>query len=279
MTRGLGGNGSSGWLMWVAVLLAPATLAAQWPPFKSVAAPRSADGRVNLLGPAPRTPDGKPDLSGIWDKGLLPQEVPPPSLFSGSGPSQAFRDLKAALPGDLPMLPWAAQLKATRFGQNSKDHPDAHCLPLHPIQLHLHPQPRKIIQSPDLVMILYEANDGRREIFLDGRPLPPGDVQPWWYGYSIGRWDGDSLVVESAGFKDQTWIDEYGTPASDRLRLTERLRRINFGTLEIQVTVDDSKTFTRPFTFTLQQRLMADTELIEFVCGENNLSAARLVGH
>jgi len=279
MTRRLGGHGSTVGLMCVVVLLASATLAAQWPSFRSVSAPRTADGRVDMLGPAPRTPDGKPDLSGIWDKGLLPQEVPPPSLFSGSGPSQAFRDLKAALSGDLPMLPWATQLKATRFGQNSKDHPDAHCLPLHPIQLHLHPQPRKIIQTRDLVMILYEANDGRREIFLDGRPLPPADVQPWWYGYSTGRWDGDSLVVESAGFKDQTWIDEYGTPASDRLRLTERLRRINFGTLEIQVTVDDPKTFTRPFSFTLQQRLMPDTELIEFVCGENNLSATRLVGH
>ena len=279
MTRRLGGHGSTVGLMCVVVLLASATLAAQWPSFRSVSAPRTADGRVDMLGPAPRTPDGKPDLSGIWDKGLLPQEVPPPSLFSGSGPSQAFRDLKAAVAGDLQMLPWAAQLKAARFGQNSKDHPDAHCLPLHPIQLHLHPQPRKIIQTRDLVMILYEANDGRREIFLDGRPLPPADVQPWWYGYSTGRWDGDSLVVESAGFKDQTWIDEYGTPASDRLRLTERLRRINFGTLEIQVTVDDPKTFTRPFSFTLQQRLMPDTELIEFVCGENNLSATRLVGH
>jgi len=279
MTRRLGGHGSTVGLMCVVVLLASATLAAQWPSFRSVSAPRTADGRVDMLGPAPRTPDGKPDLSGIWDKGLLPQEVPPPSLFSGSGPSQAFRDLKAAVAGDLQMLPWAAQLKAARFGQNSKDHPDAHCLPLHPIQLHLHPQPRKIIQTRDLVMILYEANDGRREIFLDGRPLPPADVQPWWYGYSTGRWDGDSLVVESAGFKDQTWIDEYGTPASDRLRLTERLRRINFGTLEIQVTVDDPKTFTRPFSFTLQQRLMPDTELIEFVCSENNLSAARLVGH
>ena len=278
MTRRPGGHGSAGWLMCVAVLLASATLAAQWPSFKSGSAPRTADGRVDILAPAPRTQDGKPDLSGIWDKGLLPQEVPPPSLFSGSGPSQAFRDLKAALPGDLPMLPWAAQLKATRFGQNSKDHPDAHCLPLHPIQLHLHPQPRKIVQTPNLVMILYEANDGRREIFMDGRPLPPGDVQPWWYGYSVGRWEGDSLLVESTGFKDQTWIDEHGTPASDGLRLTERIRRINFGTLEIQVTVDDSKTFTRPFTFTLRQRLMPDTELIEFVCGENNLSAARLVG-
>jgi hypothetical protein len=136
-----------------------------------------------------------------------------------------------------------------------------------------------MIQTRDLVLILYESNDGRREIFLDGRSLPSNDVQPWWYGYSVGRWDGETLVVESTGFKDQTWIDEHGTPASDRLRLTERFRRLNFGTLEIQVTVDDPKTFSRPFAFTLQQRLMPDTELIEFVCNENNLSAKRLVGN
>jgi len=262
--------------MCVVVLLASATLAAQWPSFRSVSAPRTADGRVDMLGPAPRTPDGKPDLSGIWDKGLLPQEVPPPSLFSGSGPSQAFRDLKAALSGDLPMLPWATQLKATRFGQNSKDHPDAHCLPLHPIQLHLHPQPRKIIQTRDLVMILYEANDGQRQIHLDGRPLPTNDPQPWWYGYSSGRWEGDTLVVNSLGFKDQSWIDEWGTPGSEALKLTERITRPTFGRLQIQMTVEDPKTFTKPFSFTVEQRLMPDTELIEFVCGENNLPAARL---
>ena len=267
------------WLVCVAALLAPATLLAQWPAVRTASAPRTADGRVDMLAPAPRTPDGKPNLSGLWDKGQLPGEVPPPGLFSGSGPSQAFRDLQATQPGELPMLPWAAKLKATRFGQNSKDHPDAHCLPLHPIQLHLHPQPRKIVQTPDLLLIIYEANDGRREIFLDGRTLPTADVQPWWYGYSVGHWEGDTLVVESMGFRDQTWIDEHGTPASDRLRLTERLRRLNYGTLEIQVTVDDVKTFARPFSFTLQQRLMPDSELIEFVCGENNLSASRLVGN
>ena len=266
------------WLVCVGALLSAATLLAQWPAVRSDSAPRTSDGRVNMLAPAPRTPDGKPDLSGIWDKGLLPGEVPPPGLFAGAGPSQAFRNLQAAVK-DLPLLPWAAELKATRFKQNSKDHPDAHCLPLHPVQLHLHPQPRKIVQAPNLVLILYEANDGRREIFVDGRKLPAADVQPWWYGYSAGRWEGDTLVVESTGFKDQTWIDENGTPATDALRLTERLRRVNFGTLEIQITVNDPKTFTRPFTFTLQQRLMPDTELIEFVCGENNLSAARLVGN
>jgi hypothetical protein len=266
-------------LVCVAALLASETLVAQWPAYKSSSAPRTANGQIDMLAPVPRTSDGKPDLSGIWDKGLLPQEAPSAGPFSGVGPSQAFRDLKAALPGELPMRPWATQLKASRYAQNSKDHPDAHCLPLHPIQLHFHPQPRKIIQTPKLLVLLYEANDGRREIFLDGRPLPTGDLQPWWYGYSVGRWEGDTLVVESVGFKDQTWIDEHGTAASDTLKLTERFRRVNFGTLEIQVTVDDLKTFTQPFTFTLQQRLMPDTELIEFVCGENNLSESRLVGH
>jgi hypothetical protein len=206
------------WIVCVAALFIPATLLAQWPAVRSASAPRTADGRVDLLASAPRTPDGRPDLSGIWDKGLLPGEAPPPGLFSGIGPSQAFRDLQAAVSGELPMLPWAVQLKAARFGQNSKDHPDAHCLPLHPIQLHLHPQPRKIIQTPALVVMLYEANDGRREIFLDGRSLPSGDVQPWWYGYSVGRWDGDTLVVESTGFKDQTGIDAPAPPASDSAR-------------------------------------------------------------
>jgi hypothetical protein len=266
-------------LAFIIACVLPATLLAQWPAVRSASAPRTPDGRVDLLAPAPRTPDGKPDLSGIWDKGLLPGEAPSRGTFSIVGPSRAFRDLQTAVTGELPLLPWAAKLKATRFGQNSKDHPDAHCLPLHPVQLHLHPQPRKIVQTPGLVLVLYEANDGRREIFLDGRTLPKGDVQPWWFGYSVGRWEGDTLVVESTGFRDQTWIDEYGTPASDALRFTERLRRVNFGTLEIQVTVDDPKTLTRPFTFTLQQQLMPDTELIEFVCGENNLSAARLIGN
>lgn len=257
-------------------LLVPATLLAQWPAVKSPSAPRGTDGRVNLAAPAPRTAEGKPDLSGVWDRGLLPSEVPPPGPFAGIAPSLAFRDLKNALSAEAPMLPWAAKLKAERHAAESKDHPDAHCLPLHPIQLHLHPQPRKIVQTADLVLFLYEANDGRREIHLDGRALPPDTAEPWWYGYSTGRWEGDTLVVQSSGFKDRSWIDEWGTPGSDRMRLTERIRRPNFGTLQIQMTVEDTKTFTKPFSFSVEQRLMPDTELIEFVCTENNLPAARL---
>jgi len=261
------------------VALLPVTPAAQWPEFKKASAPRTADGRINFAAPAPRTADGKPDFSGVWDKGLLPSEAPPPGPFAGIAPSLAFRDLKNALGAEVPMLPWAAKLKTERHAANSKDHPDAHCLPLHPIQLHLHPQPRKIIQTPELVLILYEANDGQRQIHLDGRPLPTNDPQPFWYGYSTGRWEGDTLVVDSVGFKDQSWIDEWGTPGSDKLRLTERIRRPTYGTLEIEMTVTDPKTFTKPFSFTVQQRLMPDTELIEFVCAENNTPATRLVAH
>ena len=259
------------------VFACTAGLLAQWPPVRSASAPRTADGRINMDAPSPRAADGHVDFTGVWDRGLLPGEVPRPGGFLASGPSQAFRDLKAAVP-DLPMLPWAAALKASRFAENSKDHPDAHCLPIHPIQMHMHPQPRRIVQTRDVLLLIYEANDGRREIFLDGRPLPAGDVQPFWFGYSVGRWDGDTLIVESLGFKDQSWLDEYGTPGSDQLKIVERFRRPNFGTLVVDITVTDPKTFSRPFSFTLQQRLMPETDLIEFVCAENNRPAAHLVG-
>jgi hypothetical protein len=177
------------------------------------------------------------------------------------------------------MQPWAAELRKRRFAENSKDHPDAHCLPLHPVQLHVHPQPRKIVQTPGLVLIIYEANDGLRQIFTDGRPLPSSDdVQPFWFGYSIGKWEGDTLVVQSTGFRDMGWLDEEGTPVTTAAKVTERFRRPDYGTLEIEITVDDPKTFTKPWTYKLNQRLMPDTELIEFVCLENNTSVSHLIG-
>jgi hypothetical protein len=182
------------------------------------------------------------------------------------------------LPGGLPFQPWAADLRAQRLAENSKDHPDAHCLPLHPVQLHSHPQPRKIVQRPEVVTIIYEANNGLRQIFLDGRTLPPSDAEPWWFGYSIGHWEGDALVVETSGFKDRGWLDEEGTSITTNGKVIERFRRLNYGTLEIEITVDDPKTFTKPWTVKLSQRLMPDTDLIEFICLENNRSLSHLVG-
>lgn len=237
---------------------------------------------MNLDAPAPKTADGHPDLSGIWDRGLVPgAPLAPPANALGAAKFQGprpFQDLPSLFPDGLPFQPWAAELRAQRLAENSKDHPDAYCLPLNPVQLHSHPQARKIIQTPGLIAILYEANNGLRQIFMDGRPLPDNDPDPWWYGYSIGHWDGDTLVVETTGFKDRGWIDEQGTPISSAARVTERIRRLNYGALEIEIAVNDPKTFTRPWSFQLEQRLMPDTELIEFVCLEDNTSLKHLVG-
>jgi hypothetical protein len=268
----------------LAIVLAifPAALFTQWPDYRTAGAPRLPDGRVNMDAPAPRTADGRPDLSGIWARGTPPGAPPPaPTATFGATPApgpRPFQDLPSMLPGGLPFQPWAAELRKQRVAEHSKDHPDAHCLPLNAVQLHSHPQPRKIIQTPGLVLILYEANNGIRQIFTDGRPLPDNDPDPWWYGYSIGKWDGDALVVQTTNFRDMGWIDEEGSPITSAARLTERFRRVNYGTLEIQITMDDPRTFTKPWTITLNQRLMPDTELIEFVCLENNTSVKHLVG-
>jgi hypothetical protein len=266
-----------------AAVFFPSALAGQWPAYKAESAPRLANGKVNLDAPAPRAADGHPDLSGIWDRGLVPgAPLPAPANTLGTAPPSGprpFQNLPSLFPDGLPMQPWAAELRKQRLAEHSMDHPDAHCLPLNPVQLHSHPQARKMIQKPGLMVILYEANDGIRQIFMDGRPLPDAaDADPWWYGYSIGKWEGDTLVVQTVGFREPGWIDEEGTPITNAGRVTERFRRLNYGTLEIEITVDDPKTFTRPWTYKLNQRLMPDTDLIEFVCLENNTSLKHLVG-
>ena len=191
-----------------------------------------------------------------------------------------FQNMGQSMPGGLlPYQPWALKLRNERLAENSKDHPDAHCLPLNPVQLWFHPQPRKLIQNAREIVMLAESNGGTRQIFTDGRPLPnKDDIQPWWYGYSVGRWEGDTLVVESTGFLDNAWIDENGSPMTNEAHVTERIRRPNYGTLDIEVTVNDPKTYTRPWTVTANQRLMPDDELIEFICGENNTVLPHLVG-
>ena len=259
------------------IVIFSSVIQAQWPLHRAAGVPRSPDGRVRLDAPTPRTPEGKPDFSGVWEtirtgsgQVIVGKDVPPLERTS------QFWNIGAGLEGDLPLQPWARELRAKRVADNSKDNPDAHCLPIGITQLHNHPQPRKIIQTPSLIVILYEANGGVRQIFMDGRPLPDNDPQPWWYGYSIGKWDGDTLVVETSGFRDGGWLDVNGAPLTDAARMTERFRRVNFGNLEIEVTVDDPKAYTRPWTAaTIRQRLMPDDELIEFVCAENEKSTQR----
>ncbi len=157
-----------------------------------------------------------------------------------------------------------------RRATNSKDNPDALCLPMGLMQFHNHGQPRKMVQTPNELLIIYEANYGLRHIFTDGRKLPDNDATPWWYGYSVGAWDGDTLVVQTTGLRDDGWLDVIGNPLTSAAKLTERFRRPNFGTLEIDVTVDDAKAYTKPWTVRVNQRILLDSELIEFICNEND---------
>jgi hypothetical protein len=280
--------------VWIALAAAPAALLAQWAPYPTPAVPKTGDGKPNLEGPVPRTADGKPDLSGIWDfrdffreqrraAGTPPPAAPGPpagslGLAPVIGPNQFF-NIGSTLKDGLPLQPWAAELRKKRAAENNKDNPDAHCLPLGLMQLHTHPQPRKIIQSPKLIVILYEAQAGVRQIFMDGRSLPGTDAEPWWYGYSIGHWDGDTLVVETNGFRDDVWLDVEGSPLTNAGKMIERFQRVDFGHLQIDVTVDDPKVYTKPWTVRISQRIMLDTDLIEFICNENEKSVPHLVGN
>jgi hypothetical protein len=250
--------------------MSPAGLAAQWPNYPNARLPRDANGKVILTAPAPRTADGKPDLSGIWNyAGVLGFRGGPPPSPPGAPPQATFWNIEAGIKEGLPFQPWARELRQQRMAANSKDNPDAACLPIGYMQSHTHSQPRKMMQTPDAIVILYEANGGVRQIFLDGRPAPPPDAEPWWWGYSRGRWEGDTLVVESTHFKDGGWLDVNGAPLTSAGRIIERFRRPNLGTLEIDVTIDDPKAYTRPWTVRVNQRLLPDADLIEFVCLEN----------
>jgi hypothetical protein len=266
--------------MWVMAMLAGASapLSAQWAAYPTARVPKNAGGQPDLNAPPPRTPDGKPDLSGIWQNPrgaaavlLDASGTGAPAAAGTAAPARntgmnLFRDIGTGVKGGLPIQPWAAELVKRRQADNSKDNPDAHCLPMGIMQFHNHPQPRKIVQTSDLILIMYEANFGLRQIFMDGRPLPGADAEPWWYGYSVGRWEGDTLVVETRGFIDEGWLDIIGNPLTDAAKVTERFRRPNYGNLEIEITVDDPKAYTSPWTVTVKQGIVLNNEMIEFIC-------------
>jgi hypothetical protein len=242
-------------------------LSAQWPLHPLTGLPVRPDGKPNLTAPAPRTVEGRPDFSGIWMSRGDSEPNPP----AGRPPLARFGNAGVGFKDDLPFRPWAAELQKKRAAEFSKDNPDGLCLPESLLQLHLDPQPLKIVQTPRQILIIYETNYGLRTIFLDGRSLPPqGEPQPYWYGYSVGRWEGDTLVVETNNYRGDGWLDARGSPMTEAAKVTERFRRVNYGQLDIEFTLDDPKAYTRPFTVRIDQRLVADgSELIEFICHEN----------
>ncbi|HEV3334396.1 MAG TPA: hypothetical protein VG096_25590 [Bryobacteraceae bacterium] len=259
-----------------AALLAVIAAHAQWLHYPTAKVPKTADGSPNLNAPAPLGSDGKPDLSGLWTmmcptaNGLvlcLPETYVP----------REFADIGRSLDGGLPYQPWAAALVAARRAENGKDDPFTHCLPGTVARIHTVPFLRKIVQTPGLVIFLSEANASYRQIFIDGRPQPD-DPNPSWNGYSTGHWDGDTLVVETSGFRDGQWLDRFGSPLTDKAKMTERFRRVNYGTLEIEFTVDDPKAYTKPWTVRLNQSIALNTELMDWICLENEKDFPHLVG-
>jgi hypothetical protein len=253
-------------------------LVAQWLKYPTAGVPRSPDGKPNLTAPTPRTREGKPDFSGMWltaDGFPCTQQTVGPQCGAELPMSRYGINMGAGLPGGLPYQPWAAEQVKHETEQNSKDDPHARCLPDTFVRLYGLPHMQKFVQVPGLLMMIYELNASYRQVFTDGRPLP-ADPQPSWNGYSSGKWEGDTLVVDSIGFRDGLWLDIVGSPMTDAAKVRERIRRPDYGHLEIEVTVDDSKAYTRPWTVTLKQAIVVDTELVDEICLENEKS--RLIG-
>jgi hypothetical protein len=249
------------------------TAAAQWLNYPAAGIPGLPDGKPNLTAPAPRTSDGKPDLSGMWEmKGRGGDTI---LLGQLPGPVESV-NIASSLKQGLPYQPEAAQLLTTRRDEQRVNDPLTHCLPIGPVRLHTFNSPKKIIQTPGLVVILSEYNASYRQIFTDGRPLPL-DPDPSWNGYSSGHWESEILVVETNGFRDGLWLDNAGDPLTDAARVTERFRRVNFGQLEIDLTVNDPKSYTKPWTVTLHQTIVLNTDLLDYICLENERDVKHFV--
>ena len=268
-------------------------LCAQWIKYPTPGVPRKADGNVNMSAPAPRMADGKPDFSGIWTT-AEPNILRPGVLSSpleravSNGPrsskdaespgdpsritgSRQMANIGVDLPGGLPYQPWLVPIVKERTANLAKDDPHIKCLPDNFLRAYGMPHLLKFVHTPSLLVMLNEMNAGYRQVFTDARPLPE-DPTPSWQGYSSAKWSGDTLVIDTIGLRDDTWIDWNGSVVTQAAKVREQMRRPDFGHLEIQVTVDDPKAYTKPWTVTLRQRIVVDTELIDEICLENEQS-------
>jgi hypothetical protein len=238
-------------------------LEGQWVNVPPLKIPRTATGEPDMKAPAPRRPDGKPDLTGSWS----PND------------NRYGRDFASGMkPEDIPFQPWARALfEQRKDGSHSREDPDANCLPQGVPKISSISYPWKVIETPNSVAILYEAFTLWRQIFTDGRDVDP-DANPTWMGYSVGRWEGDDFVVHTRGFNGKAWLDQLGRPTTDRLRVIERFRRIDYGHMMIDITIDDPGAYTKPFSVTQEMHLRPGWEPLEFICNENNKDLEHLPG-
>ncbi len=232
---------------------------AQWMNYPTPGIPRTKDGKPNLSAAAPRTPDGKPDFSGIW-----------------KASTTKYLENLGAGGVQIPMLPWAEKVYKERLENEARDRPSGRCLPHSVTDFDAHFAPKKLIQTPGLLAMLFESYHSYRQILTDGRPLPE-EREPAWFGYSVGKWEGDTLLVNTVGINEKTWLDDSGHPHSDALHIIERFRRPDFGHMEVQVTIDDPKAYAKPWTVAIPWEFVPDTELLDWVC-ENEKDIQHMVG-
>jgi len=257
-------------------------LSAQWLNYPTPGIPRLQDGKANLVAPAPRTADGKPDLSGIWGLACPVADnrngtVTGANVFCATEVSvpPEFFNFGQSIQDGLPYQPWASEVVRKTRAAGRPDDPLSRCFPPGMVRLEVFPLFRKMIQIPGLLVILNEHNASYRQIFTDGRALPV-DPNPSWNGYSSAKWEGDTLIVQTIGFRDGLWLDTGGSPLTDAAKVTEKFRRLNYGTLEIELTVDDSKAYTKPWSIKVTQIIALDTELLDYICLENERDVRHL---
>jgi hypothetical protein len=258
-----------------ALLVSAAALQAQWPGRDSSDVPRNPTGEPDLDAPAPRAANGKPDLSGVWRAGGRSFMLGRRTGFSEPGPDiSEVAGLRVVPYIGIALTDHGERLRNSRRATEGRDNPRGLCLPVGIMQLHMAALPARYVQTSRELLIVYEGNSQRREIFIDGRSLPTNDPQPWWNGYSVGRWERDVLVVTTTHFRDGGWLDPYGNPLTDAATITERFRRPSYGRMEIDITIDDRKAYLKPFTVRWNQALAVDGDLIEWVCENNHFPPA-----
>ncbi len=253
----------------------PAALSAQWLGYPTRGVPHTADGKPDLSAPTPHTVDGKPDLTGMW--GWYPMGKPCGARCTDLEISWEFLNIAHNLKGGVPYQPWAADLVKKRKADLAKDDPNVRCMPRGAPRIWTDDYYKRLIQTPDRLIILTERNMQYRQIFTDGRSLPV-DPNPTWNGYSVGHWEGDTLVVQTIGFRDDLWLDSDGNPLTNAAKVTERLHRPNYGTLEIEITIDDPKAYTAPWTVKMTEPIVLDSELLDYYCLENEKDFKHMVG-
>ena len=276
----MGNQDTSKGLIFLLAILLGTSLActsanAQWIGYASKDVPRNADGTVNMKAPVPRMANGKPDLSGIWIADRTPEGEETPSSVDNIQSSRQMGNLGVDIAGGLPYQDWLVPIVAERTANLALDDPHIRCLPDNFLRAYGLPHLLKFVHTDDLLVVLNEMNAGYRQVFTDARPLPE-DPSPSWQGYSSATWQGDTLVIDTIGVRDDTWIDWNGSVLTEQGKVREEIRRLDYGHMEIKVTVGDPGAYTAPWTVTLTERIVVDAELIDEICLENEQFVERM---